>query len=480
MKVKSSFIYPALAAVFIIAFIIIYLLATQQALAVSAWWLTTGMLLPAMLASLLIRSVVLRFFIAITFFTQFLGVPWFILKMDEYTYSGWSAVKDFNFTISEFFYVYLSISIFLLLIICFFATISIILPLPSLNTTITSYPKKQKVANANSKFYSFVIAIFIIILTPLNLWMFDIGISLVGIQPPSLPFKLSGGLHYFTKYFVPFLIFYLYNKTSRKFLPASLVMAYALILGTSQISRSATVFILMPVIFFAIMDNRRILLVITSLWGLFCVQVAGLMRNVVYVSQGAGVRVTADTAGIVEKVHSLVTTQFEHIDLLTMAFGIIGRIESPQGLVLGHQFSPEAIGGVSVIIKRFFYQGWVVIDHDAYHLEWIATTLPQGFVSGGGFFGDILPILNSGIPYFVLFALITAIYFYGGEWLVRRIGNRFNSLNLYYALAMVFSVLFFTNCGTIIWWGFVFFLVFLLVTPKIRFALIFNLKTQRV
>ena len=87
--------------------------------------------------------------------------------------------------------------------------------------------------------------------------MFQNGISIVGVEPPRLPFKLSGILHYFTKYVVPLTLGYLYYRSPRNLPTALLLLGYGLLLGLTSVSRSALVLVLLPVLGLAWIDRRK-------------------------------------------------------------------------------------------------------------------------------------------------------------------------------------------------------------------------------
>jgi len=479
LTVKKN-IFPIIIFAFFVLFLAhIYFISNEMFLVIAAWWMVTIILLPALLSSVLVKSLGLRFFVAVCFFTQFLTVPWFVSRKDRYTYSGWTAVKDFDFRLTEFAEIYLPIGVFLFLLVVVFLIISKLMPLPSVqkkryrcfpNRRDSFFSNSKAISNPRQKKYTLLILIIVLLLIPLNLWMFQNGISMTGIKPPMLPFKMSGILHYSTTFLVPALLFYLYTKSARNALPASILLFYALILGTSHISRSATIFMLFPVIFYALIDKKKqFLLILSSVWGLIAIQVSSLMRNVVYFYGGAGSRNSAATdAGFSTRMYDFFSTQAVNIDLVDMAFSIVSRIESPQSIVLGSQFDPDAIGGKIVMLKRLFYQGWIQIDSDAFHLEWIGKTLPKGFAAAGGFLSAVLSISGNNMFFLIFLSFITAMYIYFGEYLVRKINHRFNFLGLYSALILLYVVCFVTSVGTIMWWGMIAFMVFLLLMPKMK------------
>lgn len=464
LRLRRTYFYGSLLSLplFTINF---YLLNAGETNAVAIWWAVVGLLLPAMVLSLLLRSLVLRLFVGVFLFTQFIGVPWFVVNRERYTYSGWTAVKNFSFTFFEFIKIYTPLAVFLLFVVLFFALFSKFVRMPNIAVIEAAkrrvrsiiYPGYRK-SLVNSYFVAMVVVIALLI--PLNLWMFQNGISLVGITPPSLPFRLSGILHYFTKYVAPLLLFYIYLRTSRTFLPAAILSFYALVLGASQISRFTTVVMLAPVLFCAFRDQNRKLFFIALIWGLLCFQLVTLMRNVVYdVDLSSGL-----VARFLELFYAV---QWDDFSLWYILFDICGRIESPQGIVLAHQFNPDAMGGLFVMWAHFFYQGSVPFDHEDYHLEWIEAVLPPEFVSGGGFLSYVLIMTQSQLHLIGLLAAVVASYLLFGEWIARRIAKKYRSEILYTFLSGLYMVSFIIGVGTVVFWSVVLFLLIFLFWPKV-------------
>ena len=133
LRIKKRYLILSLLVIAALFFVNIYLFTLGKNLVLASWWLVIILLLPALIGSFFTNTFALRFFIILSFFTQFLGIPWFVLNIDRYTYTGWTAVKDFSFTLAEFYEVYLPISEFFLLVLIFWGMINIIVPLPPIH-----------------------------------------------------------------------------------------------------------------------------------------------------------------------------------------------------------------------------------------------------------------------------------------------------------------------------------------------------------
>ena len=470
--VRKLLLLPLIATILLLASAAVFLLAKDEENVIKLFFLVVIILFPSVLASMYVKSVALRTFIWIAFLTQLLGAPWFLYSRERYSYAGWSAVKDFSFTLSEFFNVYLPIGIFLLLVVvCVDFLLFNFSRVPSFSDPLrindgnqagmlTSRKRKNQSAN-----FTLLIAV-IAILAPFNLWMFKNGIALVGIEPPRLPFKLSGILYYFTKFVVPIALAIIYARTSRGSLPAFLMAVYGFTLGITQISRSVMVFVMIPVLYFAYRDRRRLLLFLSSVFVVIGFQIITLMRNVVYLPIEG--RITSDTAsGLLEKIKDLVETQEFNFDIFGTLFGLIARLDAAQGMVLAYQYNTEAVGGWLLHLKRFIYQGWVSIDSDAFNLEYIGLLLPSGFATGGGFLSQILILTQSNMFLVAFMAAIVAMIIFSGEILARRIGRRHVSHFLYVTLALLYSFIYYIGPGNIFFWSMVLvYLIMLYVVPK--------------
>lgn len=458
----------------VVLFFAIYITILGGEQAFESWLLVTILLSPALLMCLFIKSLLLRLFIGISFITQFLGVPWFVINKSRYNYTGWRAVKNFDFTLSEFFYVYINISAFLLMVVFFYCLVKIFFPLRPVKlrlfkgaywsnaSEIILRPQKK------GSIFVFLMMFLILFLIPLNIWMFTNGIGMTGVRPLRLPFKLSGGLLYSTKYFIPIFLFWLYSKTTRGLFPTFLIMFYALVLGATQISKQSVGIALFPVVFFSIIERRKVLFVISGLWGFICIRVAVLMRYVVYAAvDNSGHYVTSFNDSFWSNFYRVLKYQIANFSLVDTFFMIVARVDSPQHIVLGSQSNIDKFGGLVVNLKRFIFTGWGKIDADAYHLEWIGITLTRK-AAGGCYLSRASAFFNHSIYLGIFLAFLTAVYLFWGEFLIKSINRKYDVSYLYYSLSGVFVLILFVNVGTKVWWGYVFMLLILFLLPKIR------------
>lgn len=463
----------AVAALLLFLGISSYLLLIDELVALVAWWFVIAVFSPMLLLSGVINSFSLHIFMGMAFVTQIISVPFFVINRDRYEYSGWNAVKDFSFTIPEFVSIYSLVAFFLVVVVCSVGFLHSVFRLrkfriePNLQKPVLDHAPPQEKKGVRAGFYLILLITAVLLLIPLNLWMFRNGISLVGVEPPRLPYKLSGILHYFTKYVAPLVLALIYAKTSRSYVPACVLLGYAFLLGASHISRSSVVFLMLPVVFFAVLDRKHVLVSLAVVYGLVSTQLITLLRGLVYFVSDGGVGAET-TVGLLEILRQFgIVSQLEGYSVADPFTLIIDRIEGAQGIVLAYQFNADAIGGVRASFQRFFYHGWVPTDGDAYHLEWIGITLPYGFVSGGGgLLSASLAITQSQPLYMALFGALVAIFIVLGEIVSRAIGRKYKTPLFYYVAGGIYTLFFYIGSGSTWFLGLSTILVITAVMPN--------------
>lgn len=463
---KSSVV--ALLSIFCICF---YLLLLGEFVAVEVWLFVMAVFLSVFLASKLVKSTLLHMVIGIAVITQVISVPIFIVNSDYYTFTGWTAVKDFSFTVFEFVHIYSLVAFFMIVVVCCVAFLMKLFKLPQL-------PPSQSVIGlvgvqerkCSTHYYLFLLIAVVVLVTPLNLWMFSNGISMTGIEPPLLPYRLSGVLHYLTSFIVPIVLALLYAKTTRAWVPALILMMYALLLGATHISKGALLLVILPILYFSILDSKYTLLSIVALVALVALQIVVLLRNVVYISQGG--KIGADTAsgfiGVLNKLFTIGLEDFTLSNVIIMMGGIFDRIESAQNLVLASKFNVDAMGGFGAALLGFNYDALNAFDTDSFLTELIGITLPDGFmISGGNLLAKSLLLTHSQPLYISVFAFNVAVFIFLGEWVARSISIRYSSLAYYYIVGGLYILFFYTNSGSTVFLGLLILLVSIVMIPRV-------------
>jgi hypothetical protein len=463
---KKNLKVVALALLFIFG-ISIYLLLQGQTVAVATGLFVIVAFLPIYLASRLVKSALLQMLVGFACISQVINVPIFVISKDTYTYNGWSAVRNFSFTIPEFVSIYSLLVFFLVVLVFCMALFTKLFNLPELprSQNANKLPQRQAVSN-QSRNNLLLLIVLLLIVAPLNLWMFSKGISLVGISPPLMPFMLVGILHYLTAFIVPLVLAVLYSKTSRAYAPAVLLMAYAFLLGATQVSKSAVLLVMLPVIYFAIKDRKYVLLGIAIFYTLGAIQIVMMLRNIVFVVT-AGIAGADTTDGFMKAIDILFNVGLENFSVVDVFVMLANRIEGAQGIVLASQFNVDAIGGVAKAFKWLYFEGWDSLDVDSYHIEFIGHILPAGYMMvASGLLAKSLLITQSDPLYIVYFAINIALFLLLGEWISRTISVKYATRDYYYIVGGIYILFLYIGIGTPAFLGLLAVLMLISLLPR--------------
>jgi hypothetical protein len=439
--------------------------------AMLAWWMAIVLLLPLLLWAFKTRHIALITISLITFFSQFFTLPFFYIGRDDFL---WGHVKPFGFSAWEAFPMLSKVMLFIVCLILFFRllyrlTLYYGSSSPcSCRFNLQSSQLKQKsfiVHNAqhlkpsrNTYLYTFLLVLVIAILVPLNLWMFSQGIGIVGVESPRLPFRLTGILHYLTKYLIPLLIAFLYWKTKRDFFNMAVMLLYALILGLSNLSRGTLILVMLPVLAAAWLDRRLLLLMIAGLGAFIGVASVNLARNFVYI-------VTAGKTGAITDsgILSIISSIFEDTDgylrradfHLSTFVAIFDRFDGFSNLVMSHFYDPYAVNGPMIMILGMIWQGLAPVDLDVHHIQWQGNVLPEGFMNGGSLLSSVVIIGNANLLWIFLFAFIASCILVSLEKSVRRVAALYGLSELVATMLIGMLSIFFFNSGggsvTFVW-----------------------------
>ncbi len=436
-------------ALIIISGVSLYLISIGEDVAAASGLLVIVAFLPIFLVSRFVDSTVLQMVVGISVFTQVIHVPMFIVRKNSYSDYGWNGVRDFSFTISEFVQIYSLLALFLAVLV-FYVALSIgIFKFPRLPSTKNKERLTPKLTtNRYNRHNLILMSGLILFVSNLNLWMFSQGISMTGIEPPPLPFRLVGILHYLTLFIVPLVLGVLYSRTTRSYLPALILMLYALLLGATQTSKGGVLIVMLPILYCAIKDRKYILLGISSVFALTAVQLVTLLRGVVFsVVSNKG---TAESGeGLISAIGRLLdagVTNFSFFDIFEM---LINRIEGAQSIVLSYKFNVNAVGGVFESFKWFYYDQWNVMDADSYHIEYMGMALPEGFVNMASSLLAKSLWMTQGQPlYIAIFAINVAFFILLGEWIARAISMKYEAREYYFIISLVYVLFFYTGSGS--------------------------------
>ncbi len=382
--------------------------------AVFAWWLANILILPGLLLALKSKFFSLKTICLISFITQFVTVPTLFLTRDNFK---WASTSSFGFTAMECLPIFFKVGVFLLILVMWFHILSRVSFFsisvrnnsmfdgnPQTEKFIDKYLKKSKHPDA----YALLILLIIVLLIPINIWMFSKGISLTGVEAPHLPYKLSGILHYSTHYLIPMLLGYLYSKTRHGHFISMLMYGYGTFLGVSQISRSALVMIMLPVLVITYFNKKWIAFSLYTVFvgiGYFLITFA---REVIGISVN-GYNAANTDIGVI----NLISEAGNYIKWFEPALylnflGILGRVESFDNLVMANHYDPNAVDSAFDFVLRMIWRGLAPIDVDAHHIQWQGNVLLQGTYNGGALLSNMLIVSNDNLFWIVVYAFIVA------------------------------------------------------------------------
>lgn len=236
---------------------------------------------------------VLSLFMLFSFITHAISPPFFFINKDKYNYAGWSAVKDFNFEIETFSEMYFYLMLLLFFVLLFSILFKLIFSTHGANKALINRLRcRTYFGNASnaidvtlpnrSILYSVMLMLFIFVcVIPMNIFMFDNGISIMGIQQIRLPYKLTGILFYLRGYVMPAVMFYLYVKSKKNVLLDLTVLLCAVIAGICAQSKGVVLMTGFPVLMFNLQRRNWFRLVAAGSLIVLLVSSMGYYRGIV-------------------------------------------------------------------------------------------------------------------------------------------------------------------------------------------------------
>jgi len=339
-----------------------------------------------------------------------IGTPLFILNKLMYSYSGWNAVKNFDFSLISFLHVYAYSFPSVSLLIGFVWLIekctiryssSDYKRTKSAIEKIISAPIMQK-TNGNNVIWTFLFFILLIFAVVLAIVMYVNKIAVLGVEPERLPFRMVGILFYFRGYVLPIMLMILFTKTSQSTLVMILVIIMALIVGTLSASRGITFIYMFPVIV-------RIL-VHKSSFQRICLVGALVVFSYVVTSMGRGLIYSDQGLSTMDFLSALLTSESEFrfdegvfVALLNVISTISNRLYGAQDLVLAYQY---VLVDPWSSFWNFLFTGSIVSDlaGDLYGLVFLPG---QGYGVGLGLVGLLTMVGRANI-----LLLVIAILFF--------------------------------------------------------------------
>lgn len=355
-----------------------------------------------------------------------IGVGGLYFRKDIYTYSGWTAVKNFDFSIDLLLKYYYPLFIFLILLVTCIGILNFIIRLfkkKKLSFYKNSIFKlKNLVKNSlslNKQNFNNSLLIFILSSIQLmaSLIMFYSGKGIVGIVPETImPYKIIGICYFISKMFVPIAISYLFLKS--KFTNSLIIYVFiiALLSGSAQLSRSTfLITLLIPYVIILFYDDKIFLKIFLTFFIFYGIYHIGAARYLIHSNRNELGMV--DISLFIYAWHILFfktflyTFDFSFWQLsINNVLSIFGRISSSQSIILANQFNLDLLGGALEQFKGIIFHKFQNLDSDLYNNLWMGISLPPGYATGGDILSKIITFWFYGKIYFILSAIYLAIW----------------------------------------------------------------------
>lgn len=331
-------------------------------------------LMPSVVLSFFCKSFSIKIFTVVILVSQFITLPIFYSFPDQYMYSFH---RQFNFTLIEAFEILSKVGIFTFLLTLVFKIAEVLVLKSSYESS--EYISEDKEKRYSDSIYIFFILSIISLAIPIKFWMFNNGVGLIGIEPPRLPFRLSGILFYTFNFLVPLGLSYLYIKTNRD--KPSIALIYGVFftfLGVASVSKAVALIGLGAIVAFALRDSRWIILSIGIFFLLLAVGLADAARTFVYLKSASGGIIANNADGLIDTIVS--TAELFNLNNLYLVIGeIANRVEGFQGLMLSYNFNPENVTSRWTFFIQSVNNSLAFIDHNLLHLEYLGVTISPDF-----------------------------------------------------------------------------------------------------
>ena len=395
--------------------------------AMLAWWLVIVLLLPILMLAFKTNYIALKTVCLLAFSTQFISTPFFYFNKDNFSFGN---IHPFDFAAIEAWPMLSKVAVFMFLFVVFFKLLYGSWLLKGASKILTDKfisPPEKSLRNELSVnltrftpqrkrrwFYIILILFLIGITSTLKLWMFSNAIALTGVEPPRLPFRLSGILFYLTLFIMPILLIYLYwkvGRSGRTFFLMMVLVCFALLNGLTSVSKGAVLVIIAPAIFFAWYDRRHLQLVVAVLAALIGVSMAAASRSFVYVvsDNKSSADVSMSIISLASDVINDPNREMFKSDFFIQVFlGIVDRVEGFSNLVMSSNYDINAVMQPYGFLLNIIWPGFMALNGDAHHMQWQGYVLPEGFYNGGALLSNVVILGNESLFWVVAAAFVVA------------------------------------------------------------------------
>lgn len=415
------------------------------------------LLLPlCVLANILRVGITSRVYVYICGWFHVVGIAHMSIHRHEYAFSGWSAIKNYDFSFQATLFYYFPLALLLLSILVIMTVLFMSLELNnfsrkrSSSITRTSLFSRQ-ISSSSRKAFASAQTLPIVLLTTFSVFFAYLQLSqgwgMVGVTNPTVPFKIVGFVVYSTKFLIPLLIFLFYFKSRLSVNLAYLILLTGLIAGCAQLSRFTYIISVLPILaIFLLLKPKQILhkciLIVLFLYGLDSVNdfryfTYNFLDEQRYLVKDMSIDVFTFLIDNVVNFFS-VETFYSSWRLIVE---IIMRVSGPRDIILGGQMSSEAIGGDILLALSMLFPGSFSLDHDEYMLELIGITLPTGYSAGLLPLGKLMVFWKSSFFLLILFSVLIAFALFICELFSLFLWRKHKNNILYIFSAATFAIL---------------------------------------
>lgn len=276
------------------------------------------------------RNLVLQAFAVLGFIGHAIGAPYFWMTRGTASYSGFGAVKNFEFALPEFFRIYGWVACLYILIILF----TLYLDRVNVGALRLPVPASPAVAPLQERRSAWLLSLLILcVAVPMNIYMIRNRIGITGIVSEERAFRIVGLLYYGRLFFLPMILTALYPRTSKGWAVSLLIAAYAVFAGFSAASRTVLLLSLMPLLLDIFLNRKRVRLIILGLFAAVSFVAVSVSRDYTYTTH------SLSYSDMISTTLNLVSGS-NNVTPMTVVGGIANRLYGAQDMILAYQFEP--------------------------------------------------------------------------------------------------------------------------------------------
>jgi hypothetical protein len=399
------------------------------------------------------RAPLLTMYAAAAFASAWLAPLGFFFEKDKFSQTGGQGtVKEFAFDSLQFVWSYQPVLLthflaltFAILLLRLFAGASGA-PAGIASGALYSAPRATRAAATPDAgrdwLHRGLLLILVAALCWLNVWMFNNGIGITGIEPPALPFRLSGISYYVSRFVAPLLILWLLLKFRPTSLDLALLLGYAAFAAFTAVSRTSLILLCIPVLLVVVRDRRIVLGLAALAWVAFIYPYLGFARNFVYLAD-QGINIRNVDFSVLQVIGGSLLEKGEEL-LLAAPLAVVERVGGAQDVILAAQYDRDVAGGPLMEFIRLyifdFFERAAIAQAEMYDF---APTLRGFAVGDGGFFAHMLLVGGRDVEILLPLSAYLGALLAIGESVRRRLEAMLVPAEVVVFYSLLFNILFF-------------------------------------